>query len=81
MAITLKCQCCGIEREFTDGDEAFAEGWDAPPHFSQYICCELCPAVCIILGESHDIAHARWREKGRPADFSVAECGTDNDLK
>lgn len=30
----LKCQCCGIEQEFKDGEEAFKEGWDAPPHFT-----------------------------------------------
>lgn len=39
----LKCECCGFEQEFKDGEEAFQAGWDAPPHFSQYVSCNLCP--------------------------------------
>jgi hypothetical protein len=49
----LKCQCCGHEREFKDGEEAFQAGWDAPPHFTGYVCCELCPGSWVVLGETH----------------------------
>jgi hypothetical protein len=73
----LKCDCCHIEREFDDLEAAFWAGWDAPPHFTGYICCDLCPAVCIVMGVSHAIAHARWAENGRPSEFSVEECGPD----
>lgn len=73
----LKCQCCLFEREFVNGEAAFEAGWDAPPHFTGYICCDLCPAVCIVLGKSHASAHALWRREGRPAGFSVAKCADD----
>jgi len=73
----LMCQCCGIEKEFADDEEAFQQGWDAPPHFSGYVCCDLCPAVCVVLGASHRLAHADWEKHGRPDRFSVVRCGTD----
>lgn len=74
----LKCQCCEFEQEFADGEAAFQAGWDAPPHFSQYICCDLCPAVCIVLGAPHAKAHARWAKNGRPKQFTVVDCGVDD---
>ena len=75
----LKCQCCGFEADFTDGEAAFQAGWDALPHFTTHVCCDLCPAVCVVLGLSHEIAHERWAREGRPKEFTVAECGTDSD--
>lgn len=77
----LKCQCCGIEQDFVDGEAAFRAGWDAPPHFTGFVCCDLCPAVCIVLGASHAMAHAMWARDGRPTEFSVAKCGTDEDIQ
>ena len=73
----LKCQCCQIEAEFKDGEEAFTAGWDAPPHFSQYISCNLCPAICIVLGKSHAKAHELWAKEGRPKEWSLTKCGDD----
>lgn len=73
----FQCQCCGIQQDFVDGGAAFAAGWDAPPHFTGYICCDLCPAVCVVSGMSHQRAHAIWARDGRPAEFSVAKCGVD----
>jgi len=67
----FKCQCCGFEQEFANGEEAFENGWDAPPHFTGYVCCDLCPAVCIVLGLSHTKAHAFWAKHGRPPDFGA----------
>lgn len=77
----LKCQCCGIEREFADAEEAFKAGWDAPPHFTGHVCCHLCPAVCVVMGLSHSKAHALWEREGRPEKFSVAKCGVDKQWK
>jgi hypothetical protein len=77
----LKCQCCGFEQEFADGDAAFKAGWDAPPHFTGYVCCQICPAVCIVLGESHEMAHALWEREGRPAEFSFAKCAVDDHMR
>lgn len=76
----LKCQCCGIEQEFKDGEEAFKEGWDAPPHFTGYVCCKLCPAVCVVIGLPHTKAHALWEKEGRPAEFTVEKCGVDENF-
>ena len=72
ITVKLKCECCGFEREFEDREEAFEEGWDAPPHFSQFVTCELCPSAPLVLGhkEEHDKAHARWEREGRPATFT-----------
>lgn len=69
----LTCQCCGFSKEFKDGEDAFNEGWDAPPHFTQVICCNLCPASFIVLGitDKHSPAHAKWRTEGRPSEFSI----------
>lgn len=65
----LRCQCCGFQQSFADSEAAFHAGWDAPPHFSGYICCNLCPATCIVLGHTHTFAHARWARDGRPETF------------
>lgn len=75
----LKCQCCGIEKEFSDGEEAFQAGWDAPPHFYGYVCCDICPAVCIVLNAGHTKAHAHWEKHGRPEKFGTL-CLTDKDF-
>jgi hypothetical protein len=77
--MNLKCQCCGFEQEFESGQAAFDAGWDAPPHFTGYICCNLCPGVCIVLGLSHAKAHAHWNEHGRPAEFNDL-CLPDKDF-
>jgi hypothetical protein len=76
--VKLKCQCCSFEREFADLEEAFQVGWDAPPHFTGYICCNLCPAVCIVGNLSHAKAHAYFQEHGRPTEFG-ANCLPDRD--
>lgn len=73
----LKCQCCGHEAEFADGEAAFDAGWDAPPHFNQHVCCNLCPAVCVVMGAGHTKAHAHWAKEGRPDDFTLGTCATD----
>lgn len=65
----FKCQCCGFERDFNDGEEAFHAGWDAPPHITGYVSCDLCPGVCAIGLESHSLAHAYWQVHGRPTEF------------
>ncbi len=69
----LKCQCCGFEQEFADGEAAFEAGWDAPPHFTMVICCNLCPASFIVLGEvaRHHVAHEHWKIHGRPKEFEI----------
>ena len=75
----LKCPCCGIEEEFSTTEEAYQKGWDAPPHFS-HVACDLCPGVCVVLGQSHEKAHALWAKEGRPKEFTVTKCGTDDDF-
>ena len=72
----LRCQCCQWEEDL-DPEEAFQLGWDAPPHFS-HVCCPICPAVCVVLGKTHKKAHALWEVIGRPADFELATCATDD---
>src|SRR5262245_30845145 len=69
--IKLKCQCCGYEEEFTDGEDAFIQGWDAPRHFTGYVCCKLCPGSYVVLKETwrHEAAHERWKVTGRPDQF------------
>jgi hypothetical protein len=79
--MNLKCQCCGVEKDFPDGEAAYRAGWDAPPHFTTHVCCDLCPAVCVVLRASHAKAHALWEKEGRPSEFTVAKCGTDRDFK
>jgi hypothetical protein len=79
--VLYTCQCCGFEQQFKDGEDAFQNGWDAPPHFTGYVTCNLCPAVCVVLGLSHKLAHAKWQRDGRPSEFTVATCGVDDDIK
>lgn len=71
----LKCECCGFETEFKDGEEAFQEGWDAPPYFSGYVCCNLCPGSYVVLGitDRHKEAHEKWEIDGRPEEFEIPE--------
>lgn len=71
----LKCQCCGFEQEFKDGEEAFIAGWDAPPHFTGYVCCNLCPGAYVVLGRTHlhKPIHERWASEGRPKEFTPPE--------
>lgn len=76
----LKCQCCGFEVEFEDGEAAFQAGWDAPPHFIDIVACNLCPAVCIVLHKGHTKAHALWEREGRPATFSLDTCASDQEF-
>ncbi len=73
--MTLKCQCCGFEAEFADGEATFEAGWDAPPHFTGVVCCDLCPASFIALGQTHLHAsdHERWKKDGRPKEFEVPD--------
>ena len=73
----LKCQCCGFEQEFDSPEAAFQAGWDAPPHFTGYVACNLCPGACLVMGLSHEKAHNHWQKYGRPADFDVATCAPD----
>lgn len=70
---TLKCQCCGFEQEFADGEGPFVLGWDAPPHFTGYVCCNLCPGSWVVLGETHlhAAAHEKWAIEGRPAEWET----------
>lgn len=69
----LKCECCGFRKEFKDGQEAFDEGWDAPPYFTGYVCCNLCPGAFVVLGTTHkhQAAHEKWEKEGRPEKFSL----------
>lgn len=78
--MTLKCQCCNFEAEFADGEAAFEAGWDAPPHFTRVVCCNLCPASFIVMRHTHlhADAHAQWAVTGRPGEFEVP---TDSDGK
>lgn len=78
MTVTLTCDCCGVQRQFRSEQDAFKAGWDAPPHFTTHVCCNLCPAVCVVLGKGHSKAHAYWKEYGRPVEFDVATCATDD---
>jgi hypothetical protein len=76
----IRCQCCGIEREFADSEEAFRAGWDAPPYFSQVVTCDLCPASGLVVGISHNKAHVYWEKNGRPIKFNH-HCVLDSDWK
>ena len=75
--IKLKCQCCGFEKEFVDGEEAFQEGWDGPPHFTGLQACNLCPGSLIVLGQTHlhVTAHELWKIEGRPTEFDPSTIG------
>lgn len=71
----LTCECCGHTEELT-GKEAFDQGWDAPPHFTQVVCCPLCLSAPLVLGEGnakHARAHERWEREGRPASFEESK--------
>lgn len=76
----LQCMCCGIEEEFADGEAAFQAGWDAPPHFTGYVACNLCPAVCVVMGATHHIAHALWAKEGRPKEWTHEKCADDKSI-
>jgi hypothetical protein len=71
----LTCECCGFSREFATGEEAFRAGWDAPPHFTQFVTCNLCPASFLALGiaEKHRAVHEKWARDGRPDEFEWPE--------
>ena len=60
-------------------EEAFHAGWDAPPLFS-YVACSICPGVCVVMGAGHTKAHALWAQEGRPAEFTLEKCATDDDF-
>ena len=77
----LRCICCGHEREFADAEDAFKNGWDAPPHFTAGPFCDLCPASLHVMGITHEPAHMRWMLNGRPAEFSPATCGSEKELR
>jgi hypothetical protein len=69
----LTCQCCGFTQYFDDGEVAFHAGWDCPPHFTGYVCCNLCPGSFVVLGmtDKHKADHERWKRDGRPAEFQI----------
>lgn len=73
--MNLKCQCCHFEKTFADGEEAFQAGWDAPPYFTGYVCCDLCPGSFVVMGctEKHNKAHMKWQVDGRPSEFEIPE--------
>lgn len=79
MPLKLKCECCGFEREFENGEEAFEAGWDAPPHFTQVVTCDLCPASGLVCGVGHHKAHQYWKQHGRPKEFTVIHCCLDSE--
>jgi hypothetical protein len=68
-----KCMCCGFVAEFEDGEAAFQAGWDAPPHFTGYVCCDMCPGSFVVLGikDRHQVQHDRWAKEGRPKSFEI----------
>jgi hypothetical protein len=37
------------------------------------VCCDLCPASFVVLGETHKHAkaHDKWAREGRPAEFEM----------
>ena len=79
--ITLTCECCNISKEFAHYEEAFDKGWDAPPHFTGYIGCDLCPATFIVLGQKwkHFPIHEKWNREGRPLEFTQESCIPEED--
>jgi hypothetical protein len=75
--VELTCVCCGFTQEFADGEAAFQAGWDAPPHFTGYVACNLCPAAFIVLGKTQELhaeIHEKWAREGRPDHFSQETC-------
>ena len=69
----LTCECCGFTQDFADGEEAFKAGWDCPPHFTGYVCCNLCPGSFVVMGctHKHQAAHDKWAKDGRPSEFQI----------
>lgn len=69
------CECCRFKQEFEDEEAAFRAGWDAPPHFSSYVSCNLCPGSFVVLGKTHlhKSDHERWAKSGRPAEFEIPD--------
>lgn len=45
----LTCQMCGRSACATL-ENAFSEGWDAPPHFTMEVTCPSCLSAPLILG-------------------------------
>lgn len=76
--ISLTCQCCGQDRAFNSAEQAYEEGWDAPPHFT-IIACDLCPASLIALEQKHKHtpAHERWAKDGRPKSWNESVASGD----
>lgn len=79
--MNLVCECCGFSQDFADGEEAFTEGWDAPPHFTGVITCGLCPSSYLVLNEKkrHIPIHEKWEREGRPEEFSQETCLIEED--
>lgn len=71
--ISLTCQCCHHIQEFVDSEAAFKAGWDAPPHFTGYVACDLCPGAFVVMGitANHTVAHEQWKQHGRPTEFQI----------
>lgn len=72
-----KCDCCGHTADFPDGEAAFQAGWDAPPHFTGYVACNLCPASNLFREGGwgrHAAIHEQWEKDGRPEEFSQETC-------
>lgn len=77
-----KCDCCGFTADFGDPEAAFAMGWDAPPHFTGYVACNLCPASYQFSPQGwarHASIHERWEREGRPAEYSQETCVAEED--
>lgn len=47
--LKLTCEGCGTVAVFTSADQAFNEGWDCPPHFTQVVTCDKCSSADILL--------------------------------
>lgn len=76
-SVELTCDCCGHTETFSGLDAAFEAGWDAPPFFTGYVGCNLCPGAFIVMGiaeEKHGEVHERWKREGRPEEFSQETC-------
>lgn len=73
--LTLICECCGFKQVFKNSEIAFGEGWDCPPHFTGYACCNLCPGSFIVMGrtDEHKTDHKRWEKEGRPNQFQLPD--------
>lgn len=42
--IRLRCDACNKEATFESAQAGFNAGWDFPPYFTGYVCCDTCPA-------------------------------------